>query len=87
MAWTYDDYIIETDAATKRARLALHVREVTAAISADTAADGKSRSSQGLITLRQQLMEELKALDAVLGHALTDPPASVLVSDLRGMRD
>lgn len=86
MAWTYDDYITETDLSAKRTRLALHIREVSAKITADIAADGKSRSSVVLKDYLDGLKTELKELDGLLGNNLADPPAQVSYGDLRGMR-
>lgn len=55
MAWQYSDYATQTTMTAKIARLDQHIAEVSAAVGADISSDGKSRSSQGLITLLRDL--------------------------------
>lgn len=55
MAWTYADYATQTTMTAKIARLDQHIAEVSAAVAADISSDGKSRSSQVLVTLLDQL--------------------------------
>ncbi len=83
--WTYSDWVTLTDAAAQRTRLALHIQEVTDAITADVASDGKSRSSQGLVQMLARLEARLAALDEKLGYGAAATAVS-LTADLRGGR-
>lgn len=62
--WAYADWPTVNTTAGQIARLRQHIAEVGAAIGPSVSADGKSRSTGELVSYRQQLMSDLKALEA-----------------------
>lgn len=72
MAYTYSDYITyeESDPATYRSRLRLHIQEVSDLIGPDVAGADMSVQRNALITYRDSLMASLK-------EAKADPAARI----------
>lgn len=77
MAWAHAEYMAEATVSARIAELDLHIAEVSAAIAADISSDGKSRSSQGLITYRRDLFEtrrELASMPDATGVGVSGGP-------------
>lgn len=73
MAWTYTDYLSETTAASKRAKLVLHIQEVADALAnfkTRAGADGWSYTRYDLQQYLDSLKKELTAHDAVYGSGV-----------------
>lgn len=67
MAWTYSNWRSLTTTAARAARLALYIQEVEDKITADIAADGKSRGSHPLVALSDRLAKEYDGLIGATG--------------------
>lgn len=76
MAWTYHDFEEQTTIAAKIARLEQHLTEVQAKILEDVSLDGSERSSRGLISYREGLIERLEALQEQSGEVVSDDARS-----------
>ena len=61
MAWTYSDYITMSGT-TRRARLALHIQEVSDRVSESRSFEGMSTNTSPLNEYLKQLMAEYKRL-------------------------
>lgn len=70
MAWTYYDYESQSTTAEKRARLELHIAEVSAEVGPDLSIAGRSRTHSALVSYLQQLQARLKELevDTTVGY-------------------
>lgn len=71
--WTYSDWVTQTDPATKRARLALHIQEVTDALANPQSVNSSSHGTQkfDLQTYLNTLMQREAAYSgAVAGVGL-----------------
>lgn len=69
MAWQYHTFEEQSTDAARLAMLRQHLSEVSAKISADVASDGQSRSTQGLIQYRKDLVERMAQLERDAGIA------------------
>ena len=64
MAWTYSDWIEQTDAATRVTRLRSHIREVSDRVTGATSKpDGESYNPDVLQKYLAELREELREQD------------------------
>lgn len=65
MAYTYSDYITETNLTTRETKLRAHIKEVSDLITASVTKGGSSRTVAELKAMRTELMGELRELVAV----------------------
>ena len=82
MAWTYNDWASQSTPAARLTRLRLHIDEVSAQISADISASGKSRSTSTLQTYLDGLMNRMDRLEQQVGSG--PGRRRRIVADFRG---
>lgn len=82
VAWTYHDYEEQTSDTARLTRLRLHIGEVSAAMTADVTADGKSRSAGNLRAYLADLQTRRRELERSSGTGASAPAAALV--DFRG---
>ena len=68
-AWTYSNWITIPDLSARLVRLRLHIQEFSDALTAEIAADGKSKSTQAYQQHLELLMKEAKSLEERLPNS------------------
>lgn len=85
MSWNYSAYEEEATPSARLTMLRQHITEVQTAISADTSASGRSRSSGSLTTYLDMLHNRRRELEMETGEN-DSQRAGVATANFRGVR-
>ena len=85
MSWTHSAYEEEATPAARLTKLRQHITEVQTAISADTSASGRSRSSASLTAYLQMHPDRRRELERETGDN-DSTRAGVATANFRGVR-